>query len=415
MSINELIASGGIPVTIDNPIKNALALSQLRSEDIKSGEAEKAIRNRNMLNALAQKHTDASGKTDLNAVRTELASQGNWDMSTAVADKQKAQFNDDFEQAKARQSLRNQYLAQATTPEEIVNWHKANHDDAFMGKLLGDAGVNPEQSMGVITSLRTPEQIQEFKARALLGSKELFDHLDKQATNQVAQTNASTNQGELGVKQGQLAEEQRWHNMQSANQATLAGARTGKVARVVTNNAGDVIQLDVNGNRVGEVLKGAGKPSATFEKTAQANKQLRQNLDSVIPELESLVKKDGLLDKATGSGLGAARDWASNLVGHATEGSIALGAIAPIYDKVLKMVPRFEGPQSDKDTASYNKAAGDLSNPNTPAETKKAAATEILRLMKARRDQFGMKDDPTTSSGAAASSGWGKATVEGGE
>jgi len=112
MAINELIARGGTPVTIDNPIKNALAISQMRGEDIKSGEAERAIRNRNMLNALAQKHTDSSGKTDLNAVRTDLASQGNWDMSTAVADKQKAQFQDDLSQAKVRQDVRNQQLTQ---------------------------------------------------------------------------------------------------------------------------------------------------------------------------------------------------------------------------------------------------------------------------------------------------------------
>jgi len=217
MAINELIAQGGTPVTIDNPIKNALAISQMRGEDIKSGEAERAIRNRNMLNALAQKHTDASGKTDLNAVRTELASQGNWDMSTAVADKQKAQFQDDMEQAKTRQSLRNQQLQMATTPEEVAAWHKANHADPFMGKLLADAGVNSDQSMSAIASLKTPEQLQDFKARAILGSKDLFDHLDKQATNQVAQTNAVTNAD-------RLAEEKRWHDMQDKKDKLTSNA-----------------------------------------------------------------------------------------------------------------------------------------------------------------------------------------------
>jgi len=416
MAINELIARGGTPVTIENPIKNALAISQLRGEDIKSGEAERAIRNRNMLNALAQKHTDASGKTDLNAVRTDLASQGNWDMSTAVADKQKAQFQDDLSQAKVRQDHRNQYLAQATTADEIMNWHKANHADSFMSKVLGDAGVTSDQSMARIASLKSPEQIQEFKARSLLKSGEFFDYLGKQATNQVAQTNAATSQGQLAVAQDNAAENKRWHDMQAKNQAALVDTRTNKVARVVTDSAGNVTQLDAQGNKVGETLKGAGKPSATFEKTAATNKKLKTDIDSTITELEGLVKKDGLLDKATGSGIGAAADWTSNLVGHATEGAIALGAIAPIYDKVLKMVPRFEGPQSDKDTASYNKAAGDLANPNIPNEIKKSSANTILRLMRERKDQFGLKDDPTVHSGAPApASGWGEATAEGGK
>jgi len=199
MAINELIARGGTPITIENPIKNALAISQLRGEDIKSGEAERAIRNRNMLNALAQKHTDASGKTDLNAVRTELASQGNWDMSTAVADKQKAQFQDDLSQAKARQDARNQQLMQGLiTP---MNWHEANHADSFMGKLLADSGVSVDQSRAAIEAIQTPEQLQEFTAKAVSSSKDYLNYSHKQATNQVAQTNAATSQGQLAVAQ----------------------------------------------------------------------------------------------------------------------------------------------------------------------------------------------------------------------
>lgn len=405
MAINELIASGGTPVTIDNPIKNALSISQLRGEDIRSGEAERAIRNRNMLNALAQKHTDASGKTNLDAVRTDLASQGNWDMSTDVADKQKAQFQDDLAQANARQEFRNRGLLSATTPAEVMAIHKANDADPFLGPILRSMGITTEQSMASIAAANTSEKLENLKAGMILKGKEFFDHLAKQGTLKVAQTNAATSQGQLGVSQANSAEMAR-HNLESEkNQAALVGTKTGKVVRAVVNNAGDVIQLDAQGNQVGETLKGAGKPSATFEKTAAAKKQLMIDIDSTITELEGLVKEDGLLDKATGSGIGAAADWTSNLVGHATEGAIALGAIAPIYDKVLKMVPRFEGPQSDKDTASYNKAAGDLANPNIPNEIKKSSATTILRLMRERKNQFGLKDDPTVHSGDKGTEG----------
>lgn len=65
-----------------------------------------------------------------------------------------------------------------------------------------------------------------------------------------------------------------------------------------------------------------------------------------------------------------------------------MAQLKPIADRVLKMVPRFEGPQSDKDTQSYRDAAGNLADPTIPAPVKKAAAKEILRLMQARKGQF---------------------------
>ena len=81
-------------------------------------------------------------------------------------------------------------------------------------------------------------------------------------------------------------------------------------------------------------------------------------------------------------------DVAAGFVGQSTSGSEAIARLKPIADMVLKMVPRFEGPQSDKDTASYKEAAGQLADPTTPTATRKAAGKEVLRLMKARKDQF---------------------------
>jgi hypothetical protein len=56
------------------------------------------------------------------------------------------------------------------------------------------------------------------------------------------------------------------------------------------------------------------------------------------------------------------------------------------------MVPRFEGPQSDKDTASYKQAAGQLNDATLPAKIRKAAGKEILRLMKKRENEFQTSD-----------------------
>lgn len=156
---------------------------------------------------------------------------------------------------------------------------------------------------------------------------------------------------------------------------------TGKITLVNTETGATIKKLDVTGT-----------PSATYQKTVAAEKKLSRDLNLAISNLEEAVKDGGLIDQSTGSGIGAAVDYAAKVFGVSTPGAIAVGAMAPIYDLVLKMVPRFEGPQSDKDTASYERAAGQLANPDIPKDIKKAAAKEILRLMKERNGQFTSKD-----------------------
>jgi hypothetical protein len=106
------------------------------------------------------------------------------------------------------------------------------------------------------------------------------------------------------------------------------------------------------------------------------------------------------LERSTGSGVGRLLDIAGEFVGVSSRGAQAAAALAPIADVVLKLVPRFEGPQSDRDTKSYQEAAGRLADPTVPNETRLAAAREIVRLMRARRDQFRFNQ-----SGAAAPTG----------
>lgn len=160
----------------------------------------------------------------------------------------------------------------------------------------------------------------------------------------------------------------------------------------ITDAAGNVRLVNPYTGESVKDLGNVGKPTATHEKTVAANKKLSANLDEAITELEKATKDGGLIDQSTGSGIGAGVDFAASLFGKATKGSIAVGAMKPIFDLALKMVPRFEGPQSDKDTLSYKEAAGELANPNVPNERKKIAGREILRLMKARKGQFISKE-----------------------
>jgi hypothetical protein len=208
---------------------------------------------------------------------------------------------------------------------------------------------------------------------------------------------------DLGLKvdqRAQIATQRRGQDINAAtttrgqdltNQRALESQRLqygpDVVANTVTDATGNVTQF----NRFGQVIgkPGAvGKPSATFEKTQSLQKQMGKDLDLAITEIENAIKKGGTLDKSTASGAGRLLDAAGNFIGYATEGSVAAAELKPIADLGLKMVPRFEGPQSDKDTASYIQASGQLANESLPVATRRAAAETVVRLMKSRKGQF---------------------------
>jgi len=234
-----------------------------------------------------------------------------------------------------------------------------------------------------------PEQYRDWRANKILS---LMDAKDQYAATvpkvmsqfeaarlPIYQQQADTAQSQLGVSQGQLGVAQRREEKDDPRKV---------VAFRETDAAGNVTLL----NKFGEIIQPAapvkGKPSATFEKTTAQRKQLNLDLDRAITELTDATKPGGLIDQSTGSGIGQLRDVGAGFFGKATSGAIAGSELAPIADMVLKMVPRFEGPQSNKDTTSYEKAAGQLGNTTLPSETRKQAGLQILRLMKDRKGQF---------------------------
>ena len=159
------------------------------------------------------------------------------------------------------------------------------------------------------------------------------------------------------------------------------------VANTQVDSKGNITQFNRFGKVIGQ-LEGVGKPSATYEKTAALQKQMGKDIDLAISEIKNAIKPGGTLDKSTASGAGKMLDAAGNFIGYATSGSIAAAELKPVGDLALKMVPRFEGPQSDKDTASYTLAAGQLANENLPIKTRRAAAETVVRIMERRKGQF---------------------------
>jgi hypothetical protein len=191
----------------------------------------------------------------------------------------------------------------------------------------------------------------------------------------------------LERKPKQLTPEQ---NRASKQEATV-------VANTITDETGKVTFINKFGNVIkptsgGESVEVKGKPSATFEKTQKQKADLNKQIGAAIIELTEISKDGGLIDQSTGSGAGRLIDYGAAFGGVATPGSIAISNLKPIANMVLQTIPRFEGPQSDKDVQSYKEAAGQLADPSMPTKNRKEAAKTVLRLMQKYRGQFATQE-----------------------
>jgi hypothetical protein len=162
---------------------------------------------------------------------------------------------------------------------------------------------------------------------------------------------------------------------------------------------GGVTELGPRAMAAGETTRATEAARIQVKSEEEARKVSRQ-LDEAIQEISAVAKPGGLISQSTGSGIGQAVDAAAAFIGVSTSGARAGARLAPIADLALKLVPRFEGPQSDSDRKAYERASGQIADTSIPVATRQDAARELVRLMQKRRDQFGVRDTSTAAQGA---------------
>lgn len=287
--------------------------------------------------------------------------------------------------AQRAQASKADYEAQSTRLRDMYNLVSSAKDAPSYARVRQMA-----TEMGIDIS-NIPEQYDpafvEQAKNAVLTAAERLDAEAKARTARIQERQADVAERRADVEEREIG------LRESEARAKREAARTGVkedqdvVARTETAADGTVRMY----NKYGELLKteaGAGKPSATFEKTKAGREEMQRNLNETLSSLRDIIKPGGLIDQSTGSGFGRGVDIGARFFGKATEGDIALGKLAPIADQVLKLVPRFEGPQSDKDTQSYREAAGQLADGTLPNEIRKEAAKTIIDLYTRRKNQF---------------------------
>lgn len=369
--IDPNIALGFRMPQIQDPLAATARAQEIGVNALKMNEYQRGIEQENKLRELIASGADLNSPETMRQMYSISPKMGTeFEKSRATIQKEKFGAQKmESEAVDSRLKLSRQLLDGISTPEQYVAWHEANHRDPVLGPLLAARGITADQSrQKIATALSQPGGLQKLINESKLGVEE-FTKLN---------TISAAQQQTADIQKGQL-------DLSRQNQQLQYGPDV--VANTVTDAAGNVTQF----NRFGQVIgkPGAvGKPSATFEKTAALQKQTGRDLDLAIKELTEATKDKGLIDQSTGSGAGRLVDVAAGFAGQATPGAIAIAKLKPIADMALKMVPRFEGPQSDKDTASYKEAAGQLADPSLPTQIRKEAGKEVLRLMKARKGQF---------------------------
>ena len=185
------------------------------------------------------------------------------------------------------------------------------------------------------------------------------------------------------------------------NQYYLLADKPNQIANTQVDDNGTVTHFNARGQVI-RSIPNAGKRSPALIKQEQAKAEALRTIESLIPDVEEMIKKGGLIDQSTGSGAGRLVDYVAEFGGYATEGSIASSRLEPIAAMITMTVPRFEGPQSEADRKFYERAAGDLANPRLPADKRKAAGEVVLRFMKQRKNQFALKGTEFDTGGAGA-------------
>lgn len=396
MALDPSIALGVKPLEVANPLNQFAQVAQLQHYQQQNALAQRAMEQEDALNRAYAASIGGTGEIDPNMLRKNVVGANLGSKLPAVEKtlletrKLKNEVGKgELELGIAQQNRAIRELAQYNTLAEV---------NAHIDQNLAAGKITSEQAAQTRAGLPASDaDLPRWQLGMLRKTLDTKDLLEQQYTSQdfgggvrvIATPKygggpAQVVQGSQITKTATPGE-----RMTDAREATrIANAENPNVvAKQVVGEDGTV----TNFNKFGQVIstvKGAGKQSATYAKTEAQKKTLAADQKLVISELTDAVKEGGLIDQSTGSGAGRLYDAGAAFFGKATEGDIAIGRLQPIADIVLKTVPRFEGPQSDKDTASYKEAAGNLANANLPREKRKAAANEIIRLMQKRQGQF---------------------------
>lgn len=140
-----------------------------------------------------------------------------------------------------------------------------------------------------------------------------------------------------------------------------------------------------------------------------------RNIDSALDIINRVIRVDpntgtSTLGRATGSGVGAARDFALGQVGISTDASKAAADLETAHARLVSMLPRMRGDLNKSEFDSLQAQAarlGDRSRPNAErASALRTLQTDLLAIRERLSGQRGSAGGASTAPAAPAEGGW---------
>jgi hypothetical protein len=151
--------------------------------------------------------------------------------------------------------------------------------------------------------------------------------------------------------------------------------------------------------RPAQIVGGETVQSGPVAEAAVKNQKNMQKLGPLIDQARAI------LPNATASGIGAMRDDANRFFGRTTPSAQSAAKLGAIGGNMLMMMPRMEGPQSDRDVENYKLMVGKIGDPSIPAEERSAALDALQEIVGryAGQPQQAAPQQPPQQQPAAAS------------
>jgi hypothetical protein len=297
---------------------------------------------------------------------------------------------------------------------ELFQYNNFDEAEAAVDAKAASGALSPQQAAAVKSRMRaspdyatfvlshgrsmlTPEQMTEVtRTTQDLGDRKIVTATPKFAPVGTAPTEEANYA--IGMSPDQKAD-----NARQAN----TDRTTSQRPFMATDQDGNATFISPDGRSVISRFENVGKPTGNVEKAEAARGESYSQIAAASAVLEELLKPGSNVDKAGGGVPTVAGTLFARAFGQTTEEMKAQAKLGPEGYVLLQQVPRFEGPQSDKDTAAYKDAAGKLTNEFSTAGEKRAAL-EAIKAILARNKAY---LDANPRVGAAKTGGGGDTGV----
>ncbi len=268
----------------------------------------------------------------------------------------------------AKLALNNAYKAGAITPELYEQYTKQID-------ILGTKPENLKQFAQsiVFSSAEKPDQYLFTTADNVLDNQTIVN--GQQLTYKLGQDKLSQDQEQFDAKQAQ--DQQQFSATQEYKQQKLRMEQNK--GQVVTGADGKSYIYYPNIGKYEPMLSPEGQHIGKLTKSGE---DLRKESERLQKMESILARAEDLIGNSTSSGLGGLIDSGLSFFGASSEEADNSAALQSLQGALVMMMPRMEGPQSDKDVQLYREMAGRIGE-KIPA-SQRMEAIKVIRDLNAK-------------------------------